>query len=75
TNGKAEGVWRSDTWESGVEETVEDGERKAREFHKDDKLPLEKGDVPALILSALLVFGPIFLVMIGIVVLAWFFLH
>ncbi|MBO7403965.1 MAG: hypothetical protein J6V24_03300 [Clostridia bacterium] len=75
TNGKAEGVWRSDTWESGVEETVEDGERKAREFHKDDKLPLEKGDVPALILSALLVFGPIILVMIGIVVLAWFFLH
>ena len=74
-NGKAEGVWRSDTWESGVEETVEDGERKAREFHKDDNLPLEKGDVPALILSALLVFGPVFLVLIGIVVLAWFFLH
>ena len=74
-NGKTEGVWRSDTWESGVEETVEDGERKAREFHKDDNLPLEKGDVPALILSALLVFGPVFLVLIGIVVLAWFFLH
>ena len=74
-NGKAEDVWRSDTWESGVEETVEDGERKAREFHKDDDLPLEKGDVPALILSALLVFGPVFLVLIGIVVLAWFFLH
>ena len=66
-NGKADGVWRTDTWESG--------ERKAREFHKDDEVPLEKGDLPAIILSAVLVFGPIFLILGGIMLLAWFFLH
>ncbi len=74
-NGRAEGVWRSDTWGSGVADTLEDGERKAREFHRDENVPIEKGDVPAMILSALLVFGPIFLVLAGIIALAWFFLH
>ena len=74
-NGKADGVWRTDTWESGVEDSIEDGERKAREFHKDDEVPLEKGDLPAIILSAVLVFGPIFLILGGIMLLAWFFLH
>ena len=34
----------------------------------------EKGDVPALIISALIVFSPVFLVLIGIMVLAWIFL-
>ncbi len=74
-NGKAEGIWRSDTWGSGVADTIEDGERKAREFHREENVPLEKGDVSAMILSALLVFGPIFLVLAGIIALAWFFLH
>ena len=36
---------------------------------------LEKGDVPAMILSALLVFGPVFLILFGILALAWIFLH
>ena len=36
---------------------------------------LEKGDVPAMILSAIIVFGPIFLVLIGLFFLAWLFLH
>ena len=52
----------------------EEGERKAQEFHKEE-LGLEKGDIPALILSAMLVFGPIFLILGGILVLAWIFLH
>ena len=52
----------------------EEGERKAKEFHKEE-LGLEKGDIPALILSAMLVFGPIFLILGGILVLAWIFLH
>ena len=50
-------------------------EEKAEAFHRDDEIKLEKGDLPALILSALMVFGPIFLVLIAIVVLAWFFLQ
>ncbi len=52
----------------------EEGERKAQEFHKEE-VGLEKGDIPALILSAMLVFGPIFLILGGILVLAWIFLH
>ena len=40
-----------------------------------EKLELEKGDLPAMILSALLVFGPVFLVLFGILALAWVFLH
>ena len=52
----------------------EEGERKAKEFHKEE-VGLEKGDIPALILSAMLVFGPIFLILGGILVLAWIFLH
>ena len=50
-------------------------EEKAEAFHRDDEIKLEKGDLPALILSALMVFGPVFLVLIAIVVLAWFFLQ
>lgn len=53
---------------------MEEGERKAKEFHKEE-VGLEKGDIPALILSAMLVFGPIFLILGGILVLAWIFLH
>ena len=36
---------------------------------------LEKGDVPAMIIAAVIVFGPIFLVLIAVLALAWIFLH
>lgn len=49
-------------------------EEKAAAFHEEEA-KLEKGDVPAMILSAMLVFGPIFLILIAIVVFAWFFLQ
>ena len=53
-----------------------DPEKKAAAFHEDDdRMKLEKGDVPAMILSAILVFGPVFLVLFGILALAWLFLH
>ncbi len=54
--------------------TEEEAEEKAEEFHREEN-KLEKGDIPAMILSALLVFGPIFLVLGGILALAWIFLH
>ena len=52
-------------------------ETRADEYRKRNAEPakLEKGDVPAMILAAILVFGPIFLVLIGIYLLAWIFLH
>lgn len=40
-------------------------------IHGDEKIPLEKGDPLALFLSALLVFSPIFIVLIIILVLAY----
>ncbi len=40
-----------------------------------EPVKLEKGDVPAMILAGILVFGPIFLVLFGILALAWIFLH
>ncbi len=64
----------ADLSDEHLSEEREEGERKAREFHKEE-LGLEKGDIPALILSAMLVFGPIFLILGGILVLAWIFLH
>lgn len=57
------------------EEELIEAERKAREFHKEDKLDLEKGDLAAMILSAFLVFGPIFLVLGGLLAAAWIYLH
>lgn len=39
-----------------------------------EKIELEKGDLPAMIISALAVFGPIFLVLGGLVAAAWIFL-
>ena len=56
-------------------EELAEAERKAREFHEGEKLELEKGDLPAMILSALLVFGPIILVLCGILAVAWIYLH
>ena len=50
-------------------------DEKAAAFHEEEKLKLEKGDLPAMILSALMVFGPVFLVLGAIVALAWIFLH
>ena len=54
--------------------SVEEAEEKAEEFHREEN-KLEKGDIPAMILSAILVFGPIFLVLGGILALAWILLH
>ena len=54
--------------------SAEEAEEKAEEFHREEN-KLEKGDIPAMILSAFLVFGPIFLVLGGILALAWIFLH
>ena len=56
---------------SGQDISVPDEKRRQDD---QEKLPLEKGDVPAMIISALLVFGPVFLILIVIVVLAWIFL-
>jgi len=39
---------------------------KAEWKAQEENIKLEKGDIPALIISALIVFGPIFLVLIGI---------
>lgn len=53
----------------------ENAARRAEEYRRlNSDSGLEKGDIPALIISALLVFSPIFLVLIGIMVLAWIFL-
>lgn len=50
-------------------------EDKAAAFHEEEQLKLEKGDLPAMILSAFMVFGPVFLVLAAILALAWIFLH
>ena len=39
------------------------------------KIELEKGDLPAMILSAMIVFGPVILILAALVVIAWIFLH
>jgi hypothetical protein len=55
----------------------EEAEHRAEEYRKknEDSVKLEKGDLPAMIIAALLVFGPVFLVLFGILFLAWLFLH
>ena len=58
----------------------EDGSEEEAIIRQDDvneekDLGLEKGDIPALIISAFLTFSPIFLVLGLIVYLAWTFLH
>ena len=57
------------------EEELAEAERRAQEFHKEEKLELEKGDLLAIILSAFLTFGPILLLLGAGIVAAWFFLH
>ena len=57
------------------EEELAEAERKAQEFHKEEKLELEKGDMLAIILSAFLTFGPILLILGAGIAAVWFFLH
>ena len=41
---------------------------------KEEKLPLEKGDLPAMFLAAVVVIGPYFLIFIGVLLfLGWVF--
>ena len=54
------------------EAELADGERKAREQHEEE-MGLEKGDLPALMISAFLVFGPILLVVGAVIALVWHF--
>ena len=53
-------------------EQPEHGDRRASGAEKPE---LEKGDLTAMILSAMLVFGPIFLVLGGILAAAWVLLR
>ena len=57
-----------------ADELAETAEHEKEYRRLNDDAGLEKGDLPALIISALIVFSPIFLVLIGIMVLAWIFL-
>ena len=41
----------------------------------DNRVPLEKGDLPAIIISAFIVFLPVILILGVFLVLAWFFIH
>ncbi len=61
--------------EQEEQKETEESLRHQEEYRNNNDLGLEKGDLPAIILSAFLVFGPIFLVLIGILVVAWIFLH
>ena len=57
--------------------TPEEAERRAEEYRQRNEggVKPEKGDLPAMIIAAFLVFGPVFLVLFGILFLAWLFLH
>ena len=57
------------------EAELAEAEQKAREFHQGEKLELEKGDIAAMILAAMLVFGPILLILSGILAAAWILLN
>ena len=64
------------TLEEEREWELEQAEAKAKAFHEENDEPgLEKGDLPALLLSAFLVFGPILLVLAGILSLGWWLLR
>lgn len=61
---------------SSEEETPAQTRAHEEEYHRlNDEPGLEKGDIPALILSALLVFGPIILILVLLLTLAWVLLH
>lgn len=57
----------------GIEDDLAEAEKKAKAFH-DEETGYEKGDLPAIMIAAMLTFGPIFLILGGIIVLAWLFL-
>ena len=57
-------------------EDIREAMTKAKAYRQQNEdLGLEKGDVFALILSALLVFGPILLILALLLTLAWILLH
>ena len=57
-------------------EDIREAMTKAKAYRQQNEdLGLEKGDVFALILSALLVFGPILLILTLLLTLAWILLH
>ena len=58
---------------TGTEE-YENPEEREKAF-REEKIELEKGDLPAMILSGLIVFGPIFLVLGGLLAFFWVYLH
>ena len=65
-------------WKSADEReiAIEEARKQAEAFNKENqKMDLEKGDLPALIISAFLVFGPILLILGAILAVAWIFLH
>ena len=72
-NSGAAGFYRVPT-DGASDDELREAERKAEAFHAEEN-KLEKGDLPAMFLSAIIVFGPIFLVLIGLFFLAWLFLH
>ncbi|MCL2094490.1 MAG: hypothetical protein FWH12_09910 [Treponema sp.] len=45
------------------------GSQKPPAPGSEEKVPLEKGDIPALFMAAVLVLGPYFLILIGVLVL------
>lgn len=60
----------------GISENAEYENPEEREkAYREEKIELEKGDLPAMILSGLLVFGPIFLALGGLLALFWVYLH
>ena len=68
-------VSETGTANADADSEIKEAVSKADQFHKKEKLELEKGDLPALVISAMLVFGPVFLILGIGVVLAWFLLH
>lgn len=52
----------------GNSEDIYSFDPKAEWKAQEEEIKLEKGDIPALIISALLVFGPIFLALIAILI-------
>ena len=62
-------------WDQSLAESRAESRADEYRIRNAEPVKLEKGDVPAMIIAAILVFGPVFLVLIGIYLLAWIFLH
>ncbi|MGI6178119.1 MAG: hypothetical protein ACOYJO_06695 [Eubacterium sp.] len=56
-----------------IEDELSEAEKKAKAFHEDDS-SYEKGDLPAIMIAAILTFGPIFLILAAIIILAVVFI-